>query len=86
MPVGGGYRRWKLFTQKLLPDTQNPRDLQLIIGRNMENTLLWSPSNEQIENSRLTAFASYASKQTGTEFNSYEKLHHWSCQQGGEFW
>jgi len=52
----------------------------------MENTLLWSPSNEQIENSRLTAFASYASKQTGTEFNSYEKLHHWSCQQGGEFW
>ena len=52
----------------------------------MENTLLWSPSDEQIENSRLTAFASFASKQTGSEFSSYEKLHHWSCQQGGEFW
>ena len=52
----------------------------------MENKLLWSPSEEQIESSRLTDFARYATQRTGSGFDDYNALHNWSCQEGGEFW
>ncbi|MEM9278923.1 MAG: acetoacetate--CoA ligase [Pseudomonadota bacterium] len=52
----------------------------------MENRLLWSPSEEQIENSRLTDFARYATQRTGKHFTDYAQLHQWSCGEGAEFW
>ncbi|MGI9353143.1 MAG: acetoacetate--CoA ligase [Rhizobiaceae bacterium] len=52
----------------------------------MENKLLWTPSKKQIEDSRLTDFARYATQRTGKGFDDYGALHTWSCQDGGEFW
>ncbi|MEM9330578.1 MAG: acetoacetate--CoA ligase [Pseudomonadota bacterium] len=52
----------------------------------MENRVLWSPSAEQIDQSRLTDFSRYATQRTGIVFEDYHALHRWSCQEGGEFW
>ena len=52
----------------------------------MENKVLWSPSREQIDQSRLTDFARYATQRTGLVFENYGALHQWSCQEGGQFW
>ncbi|MEM7216155.1 MAG: acetoacetate--CoA ligase [Pseudomonadota bacterium] len=52
----------------------------------MQNRLLWSPSQEQIEESRLTDFARYATQRTGLVFDNYDSLHEWSCETGGMFW
>ncbi|MEM8649225.1 MAG: acetoacetate--CoA ligase [Pseudomonadota bacterium] len=49
-------------------------------------TPLWSPSAENIENHKLTAFTRYATQKTGRSFESYEDLHAWSCEEGGQFW
>ena len=48
--------------------------------------LLWSPTEEQINSSRMRAFADYAEKFTGRTFSDFETLHKWSCETGGEFW
>lgn len=51
-----------------------------------ESGLLWTPSMEMVEASRMTEFARYAQHRTGRTFADYESLHTWSCETGAEFW
>lgn len=51
-----------------------------------DNRLLWTPSEAQVSDSRLSHFAQYASARTGKPFNSYSDLHTWTCQSGAQFW
>ena len=49
-------------------------------------TLLWKPSEEQISDCRMSDFIRFAEKRAGKEFATYDALHEWSCETGGEFW
>ena len=50
------------------------------------NPLLWSPSADAIEHSRLTEFTRFAEQSTGQNFDAYEDLHAWSVAAPGTFW
>ena len=47
---------------------------------------IWSPSKEAIENSQLTDFMHWLSREHGLQFAAYTSLHGWSVQQPGDFW
>ena len=47
---------------------------------------LWTPSQEQICDARMTDFSRFAGKNEGLEFKDYNSLHAWSCESGGKFW
>jgi acetoacetyl-CoA synthetase len=44
--------------------------------------IMWTPSEDRIANSRLTAFM----KPLGYDVHDYAGLHKWSCQNPNEFW
>ncbi len=73
-------------TQKHFAEHRQRTSSATNIGSKMDNTLLWSPSSDQIENSRLTDFKHYVTQRTGRAFGTYGELHAWSCETGGEFW
>ncbi|NYJ06941.1 acetoacetate--CoA ligase [Petropleomorpha daqingensis] len=51
-----------------------------------EGDLLWTPTPEQAERTRLTAFTRFAAQRTGREFPDYEALWRWSTTEVEEFW
>ncbi|MEU2347961.1 acetoacetate--CoA ligase [Modestobacter sp. NPDC049651] len=51
-----------------------------------EGDLLWTPSPERVERSRLTAFTRFAEERTGREFGDYTALWEWSTTELAEFW
>jgi acetoacetyl-CoA synthetase len=48
--------------------------------------LLWSPSDERVASSRLTAFAEHARAATGRPLADYDELLSWSIKHVGAFW
>ncbi|WP_170327698.1 acetoacetate--CoA ligase [Ruegeria arenilitoris] len=52
----------------------------------LDADLLWTPSVEQISQTRLAAFRDLASQQAGKAFNAHADLHRWSVDQPGAFW
>ncbi|WP_151445739.1 acetoacetate--CoA ligase [Lacisediminimonas profundi] len=48
--------------------------------------LLWSPSSERIEQSRLTDYLRWLAREKGLEFDSYDALWHWSVTHLESFW
>lgn len=51
-----------------------------------ETPPLWTPSTQQIADSRMSAFARSVEAGEGLVFRDYNALHEWSCQSGGKFW
>lgn len=51
-----------------------------------ETPPLWTPSSQQIADSRMSAFARSVEAGEGLVFPDYNALHEWSCQSGGKFW
>ncbi|WP_448624729.1 acetoacetate--CoA ligase [Geodermatophilus sp. URMC 64] len=51
-----------------------------------EGDLLWTPSAERIERTRLTEFTRFAAARTGRDFGDYEALWRWSTTELEEFW
>src|SRR4051812_43215659 len=51
-----------------------------------EGDLLWTPSPEQAERTRLTAFARFAAERTGRDLPDYAALWRWSATELDEFW
>src|SRR5919112_1104297 len=51
-----------------------------------EGDLLWTPSAERVERSRLTAFTRFAEERTGRAFDDYTALWQWSTTELEEFW
>ena len=47
---------------------------------------LWSPAQQAVESSQLTAFSRYAEQKTARTFADYDALHAWSIQDPGAFW
>ena len=54
-------------------------------GENGSN-MLWEPSAEAIERSRMTAYQRWLSEQRGVETGDYEALWRWSVENLDEFW
>lgn len=48
--------------------------------------LLWEPSRERIDSSRLTAYTKWLEERTGQSFDDYEELWSWSTENIEEFW
>jgi acetoacetyl-CoA synthetase len=63
--------------------TTAPRGTGLAVG---EGDLLWTPSPERVERTRLTEFTRFAAQRTGREFPGYESLWRWSTTELEEFW
>ncbi|MGY1807977.1 acetoacetate--CoA ligase [Blastococcus sp. SYSU D00669] len=51
-----------------------------------EGDLLWTPSPERVESTRLTAFTRFAAERTGRDFPDYAALWRWSTTELEEFW
>jgi len=51
-----------------------------------ETSPLWTPSPEQIAESRMSDFARNVEDSEGIKFSDYNSLHQWSCQSGAKFW
>src|SRR4051812_26448657 len=51
-----------------------------------EGDLLWPPSPEQAERTRLTEFTRFAAQRTGRDFPDYAALWRWSTTELEEFW
>lgn len=51
-----------------------------------EGTLLWEPSQKQIEQANLTMFNKWLAKEKGKHFRSYDELWQWSADEIEEFW
>ncbi|HEY3496250.1 MAG TPA: acetoacetate--CoA ligase [Polyangiaceae bacterium] len=51
-----------------------------------EGTLLWQPSLERAERSRLRGFERFLKREHGLIFASYEELWRWSVSEPGAFW
>jgi acetoacetyl-CoA synthetase len=51
-----------------------------------EGTLLWQPSLERAERSRLRGFERFLKREHGLLFQSYEELWRWSVSDVGTFW
>ncbi|MER9170493.1 acetoacetate--CoA ligase [Mesorhizobium australicum] len=47
---------------------------------------LWTPTQDQIDASPLTAFMKAAAESTGSPFSSYADLHRWSVENREAFW
>ncbi|TIT58979.1 MAG: acetoacetate--CoA ligase, partial [Mesorhizobium sp.] len=47
---------------------------------------LWTPTQDQIDASPLTAFMKAAATTTGSPFSSYADLHRWSVENREAFW
>ncbi|MEI9410548.1 acetoacetate--CoA ligase [Mesorhizobium salmacidum] len=47
---------------------------------------LWTPTQDQIDASPLTAFMKVAAANTGSPFSSYADLHRWSVENRESFW
>ena len=52
----------------------------------MSDTPLWSPSQEKVAQSNLTAFAAKAERIAGRPLSDYADLHRWSIEERGAFW
>ena len=52
----------------------------------MSDTPLWSPSQEKVAQSNLTAFAAKAKRIAGRPLSDYADLHRWSIEERGAFW
>lgn len=52
----------------------------------IEGDLLWSPTSNDIESSRLTKFSRFVSKRTGRSFANYEELWDFSVTEVELFW
>ena len=52
----------------------------------LEGDLLFEPSRERVEASRLTTFAAWLAERTGRTFASYDELWRYSVTEVGEFW
>ncbi len=52
----------------------------------MSDTPLWSPSEERVARSNLTAFAAKAGLVAGRPLSDYADLHRWSIEERGAFW
>jgi acetoacetyl-CoA synthetase len=52
----------------------------------MSDTPLWSPSQEKVAQSNLTAFAAKAERIAGRPLSDYAGLHRWSIEERGAFW
>ena len=48
--------------------------------------VLWRPSEEQIRQTRMTAFTDWLSQRTGRTFADYQALHQWSIDHLEDFW
>lgn len=48
--------------------------------------ILWSPSEQQIEQSNLKRFMDYLSHEYGLHFNTYQELWQWSVKDIAKFW
>ncbi|MGK5112237.1 acetoacetate--CoA ligase [Geodermatophilus sp. CPCC 205506] len=55
-------------------------------GSVREGDLLWTPSPDRVERTRLTAFTRFAAERTGRSFDDYAALWRWSTTELGEFW
>ncbi|HVR21164.1 MAG TPA: acetoacetate--CoA ligase, partial [Polyangiaceae bacterium] len=51
-----------------------------------EGTLLWQPSKERVESSRLFAFERFLEREKGLRFASYDELWRWSVDHLEVFW
>src|SRR3954447_6779686 len=51
-----------------------------------EGDLLWTPSPEQTERTRLTEFTRFAAERAGRDFPDYAALWRWSTTELDEFW
>jgi len=49
-------------------------------------TILWQPSNEHIEQVRITAFRRYVNERHGLDIQDYNDLHDWSVDNMADFW
>ena len=52
----------------------------------LDADLLWTPSVEQISQTRLAAFRDLASQQAGKAYDAHADLHRWSVDQPDAFW
>ncbi|MBN9073294.1 MAG: acetoacetate--CoA ligase [Rhizobiales bacterium] len=52
----------------------------------MDQTPLWSPSEERVAASRLAGFMADAQRQTGKAFSAFRDLHAWSVEDRAAFW
>ena len=50
------------------------------------NSLLWTPTPEQIEAANMTAFRRFAQQRFQTEFTDYAALYHWSIVRPEQIW
>jgi acetoacetyl-CoA synthetase len=51
-----------------------------------EGDLLWAPSDERVNGSRLADFQRWLTADSGLTFTSYAELHRWSVEQLDAFW
>ncbi len=51
-----------------------------------QNTPLWTPSPDRVDNSALTDFMTQASKRAGRDLPDYDALHAWSIDEREAFW
>ncbi|MGY1643042.1 acetoacetate--CoA ligase [Geodermatophilus sp. SYSU D00703] len=55
-------------------------------GTVREGDLLWTPTPERVEQTRLMAFTRFAEERTGRSFGDYGALWEWSTTELDEFW
>ena len=56
------------------------------MGEERTGEVLWRPSRQRVERSRLTRFAAQVRERHGVEARSYEQLWQWSVDQLEDFW
>ena len=52
----------------------------------IEDTPLWTPSEERVANSNMKKFMDFVSEKHGQEFTEYDQLHEWSVANLIDFW
>lgn len=52
----------------------------------LSGQVLWTPSRDRVERSRLTRFAGQARERHGADTSSYDALWHWSVEHLEDFW
>lgn len=50
------------------------------------NPLLWSPSQEYIHSTRLSAFIHHVEEKESLQFKNYQHFHKWTKENGARFW
>jgi acetoacetyl-CoA synthetase len=51
-----------------------------------EGDLLWTPSEQRVERSRLSQFQQWLRTERGLDFTAYDELHSWSVAHLDDFW